>query len=292
MDRLTALWQRLKDHPINLGGATLIVTLVTASLGCLDFMISSEISFSVFYLIPITLAVFLSGRRLAFVFSVICAVVWIAADIASGLVYSSWYVPVWNTLVRLIYFIFHSMLLSQLLLTIQTIEKNALHDALTKVANWRYFEQYTQQLLHQADRKPVTMTLAYIDLDHFKQVNDSLGHGVGDQVLIVISSAIQAEIRAQDLLARLGGDEFALVLLDAQFEDSSSVLQRIRSAVETQMRLNGWPITLSIGAMVFARPSLTIEPMLKIVDDLMYEVKKSGKNNIKIIQQPVVTAIA
>lgn len=292
MQTSAGLWQRCRHHKIGLFAATLIVTLVTAGLGWIDFMISSEISFSVFYLIPITLAVFLSGRRLAFVFSVVCALVWIAADIASGLKYSSWYVPVWNTLVRLIYFVFHSMLLSQLLLTIQTVEKTALHDALTNVANWRYFEQHTQQLLHQAQRKPITMTLAYIDLDHFKQVNDSFGHAVGDQVLMVVASAIQAEIRAQDLLARLGGDEFALVLLDAQLEDASVVLQRIRSAVDRHMHLNGWPITLSIGAMVFVRPYPIIEPMLKLVDDLMYDVKNNGKNNIKIVQQPLVTATA
>lgn len=289
MQMSAMLWQRCRHHKISLFGATLIVTLVTAGLGCIDFMISSEISFSVFYLIPVTLAVFLSGRRLAFVFSVICALVWIAADISSGLKYSSWYVPVWNTLVRLIYFVFHSMLLSQLLLTIQTVEKTALYDALTKAANWRLFEQYTQQILLQAHRKPITITMAYIDLDHFKQVNDSFGHAVGDQVLMVIASAIQAEIRAQDLLARLGGDEFALVLLDAQFDDASNVLQRIRSAVDRHMYMNGWPITLSIGAMVFVRPAQTIEPMLKLVDDLMYDVKNNGKNNIKIIQQPIAT---
>lgn len=265
--------------------AVTVATALTSVLGCADFMTSSEISFSIFYLIPITAAVILSGRQLGLIFSVICALVWIAADIASGLDYHVWYIPVWNTLVRFGYFTFHTVLLNQLLTTISMIQAASLQDPLTKAANWRYFEQYSSQLLQQAGRDNIKMTIAYIDVDNFKKINDSFGHGVGDEVLIHIAQTIQSQIRSQDMIARLGGDEFAVVLNNTDLATSQEILDRIRRATLQEMQAKNWDVTLSIGAMVFSVLPMTITPMLKMVDNLMYDVKKNGKDNIKILEQ-------
>ena len=265
--------------------ASIVAGLLTAILGAADFSISSDISFSIFYLIPITAAVVLSGRKLGLVFSVICALVWIAADISSGLNYHLWYIPLWNTLVRFFYFIFHTLLLNQLLTTILITQAASLQDPLTKAANWRYFEQYSGQLLQQAGRDHSKMTIAYIDVDNFKKINDSFGHGIGDEVLIQIAQTIQSQIRAQDMLARLGGDEFAVVLKNTDLATSQEILERIRRATLQEMQAKNWDVTLSIGAMVFSVLPMTITPMLKMVDNLMYDVKKNGKDNIKIMEQ-------
>ena len=265
--------------------AVTVATALTSVLGCADFMTSSEISFSIFYLIPITAAVILSGRQLGLIFSVICALVWITADIASGLDYHVWHIPVWNTLVRFGYFTFHTVLLNQLLTTISMIQAASLQDPLTKAANWRYFEQYSSQLLQQAGRDNIKMTIAYIDVDNFKKINDSFGHGVGDEVLIQIAQTIQSQIRSQDMIARLGGDEFAVVLNNTDLTTSQEILDRIRRATLQEMQAKNWDVTLSIGAMVFSVLPMTITPMLKMVDNLMYDVKKNGKDNIKILEQ-------
>ncbi len=265
--------------------AVAVATALTSVLGCADFMTSSEISFSIFYLIPITAAVILSGRQLGLIFSVICALVWITADIASGLDYHVWHIPVWNTLVRFGYFTFHTVLLNQLLTTISMIQAASLQDPLTKAANWRYFEQYSSQLLQQAGRDNIKMTIAYIDVDNFKKINDSFGHGVGDEVLIQIAQTIQSQIRSQDMIARLGGDEFAVVLNNTDLATSQEILDRIRRATLQEMQAKNWDVTLSIGAMVFSVLPMTITPMLKMVDNLMYDVKKNGKDNIKILEQ-------
>lgn len=280
--RLLALNGRQKT---SMARASIVAAALTAILGCADFSISSDVSFSIFYLIPVTVAVFLSGRLLGLIFSVICALVWIAADIASGLNYHIWYIPVWNTLVRLGYFVFHTLLLNQLLTTISMIQSASLKDPLTKVANWRCFEQYSSQLLQQAGRDNIKMTIAYIDVDNFKKINDSLGHGVGDEVLIQIAQTIQQQIRSQDMIARLGGDEFAVVLNNTDLKTSQEILDRIRHATAQEMQARNWDVTLSIGAMVFSVLPMTITPMLKMVDDLMYDVKKNGKDNIKIMEQ-------
>jgi diguanylate cyclase (GGDEF)-like protein len=269
----------------NLPSALLLVSSVTLILGLADFLIGSEISFSIFYLIPVTLAVITYGRSLGIVFSVVCALIWIAADISSGLRYDSWFVPVWNTLVRFGYFVFHASLLARLLSLIREVRDLSLHDPLTKAANWRYFEEYANRLIKISVRQKQKITLSYIDLDNFKKLNDSHGHAAGDEALIAIANIISSQIRPSDLFARLGGDEFALLLADADAKAAADVIARINSRVLEAMREKGWGVTLSIGAIVFSVLPSTIGPMLKAADDLMYEVKKNGKNNYRLIEQ-------
>lgn len=264
----------------------LLATATTFVLGFTDLMIGSELSFSIFYLIPITLAVLFSGKRLGLIFSVLCALVWIAADLASHTNFSNPFIPVWNTLVRLAYFIFHTLLLTQLLSTISLIKHTSLHDPLTSAANWRYFEDYSNRMIKSAVRDNIPLTLAYIDADNFKQINDRLGHSVGDEVLMTIVNQIKQQLRPQDMLARLGGDEFVILLYGVDFESSEQVFQRIQAAVNQAMQARDWEVTLSIGAMVFSVLPSSLGPMLKAVDELMYRVKKNGKNNLCIQQQP------
>jgi diguanylate cyclase (GGDEF)-like protein len=275
----------LKIGKIGLLPAILWCALATAALGFTDLVVGTEISFSIFYLIPITLAVFLNGFGLGIAFSFICALVWVVADLEAGLRVSSWIIPAWNTLVRLGYFLFHAALLARLLEAIRAVKDLSLHDPLTKAANWRLFEEYANRLLKSATRSRRKITVAYIDVDNFKKVNDTLGHGVGDEALIAIARAIQSEIRPDDLVARLGGDEFAVLLDGADFAASRDALERIVGRVGAAMRERSWPVTLSVGAMVFSVIPSSIGPMLKIVDDLMYEVKKGGKNALRVVEQ-------
>jgi diguanylate cyclase (GGDEF)-like protein len=265
--------------------ALLLVSSVTVVLGLADFLIGSEISFSIFYLIPVTLAVFVHGKRLGIVFSVLCSLIWIYADINSGLRYDSWFIPVWNTLVRFGYFLFHTALLSQLLKSIREVRDLSLHDPLTKAANWRYFEEYANRLIKISVRQNQKIALAYFDLDNFKKLNDTYGHASGDEALIAITNIVSSQIRPTDLFARLGGDEFALLLADADAKAADEVIVRINSRVLEAMRQRNWGVTLSIGAIVFSVLPSSIGPMLKAADDLMYEVKKSGKNNYRLIEQ-------
>lgn len=251
----------------------------TFLLGFTDFLIGSELSFSIFYLIPVTLAVLFSGKKLGLIFAAICSLVWIAADFASYLSYSNPFIPVWNTLVRLAYFSFHTLLLAQLLHTIHQVNQTSLHDPLTQAANWRCFEEFANRQLKRAVRENKNITLAYIDADNFKQINDRLGHSVGDEVLINIVNQIQAQLRSQDMLARLGGDEFAILLYDTDLAQSQEVLTRLQCAVNDAMQQRQWDVTLSIGAMMFTVLPSSISPMIKAVDSLMYRVKKSGKNH-------------
>ncbi len=262
--------------------AALITAVIIFLLGFADLKVGSRISFSIFYLIPVTLAVFLSGRTLGLAASAVCAIVWIVADLYADLRYDSVLIPIWNTFVRLGYFIFHTLLLSKLLRTIEEVKDVSFHDPLTKAANWRFFEEYANKVIKTSVREKRKIGIAYMDVDNFKAVNDTLGHGIGDEVLVTVSAIMRREVRPSDLVARLGGDEFALIVQDIEAEALRDLLARINDKVRLEMEARRWNVTLSVGAAVFAVLPSTVGPMLKTVDDLMYEVKKSGKNDIRV----------
>lgn len=270
---------------VSLWKATIIVSLVTLGLFFTDYITGSEISFSIFYLIPVTIAVFLYGKGLGIIFSVLCAIAWIAADLLSGAHFSRIYIPIWNTLVRLGYFVLNTVIISRLLESIEQIKKISFSDPLTNVANWRYFEEYSNMVIKSSVRLNTEIALVYFDVDNFKSINDTLGHDIGDEVLIEIAGIVKSEIRSSDLIARLGGDEFAILLLDIDFEKAKEILYMIQDKVRIEMARRKLNVTLSIGAMVFSVLPSTIGPMLKSVDEIMYEVKNNGKNNLKIVKQ-------
>lgn len=262
-----------------------IVATVLLLLFMLDYYTGYEVSFSIFYLIPVTLAVLFHGRNLGLAVSVLSAVAWISAELLAGARFSNPVIPLWNSSMRLGYFAFHVLLISGLLESIEKINRISVHDPLTDVANWRYFEEHANAAIKKAVRDRSKITLAYFDIDNFKSINDSFGHGTGDQILIEITRAVRSALPAPDSLARLGGDEFAILLPDADLDAARDVLEKVRIRVREEMASRKWDVTLSIGAMVFSVLPSTIGPMLKQVDDLMYEVKNSGKNGIRIVRQ-------
>src|SRR5581483_2718432 len=123
--------------------------------------------------------------------------------------------------------------------------------------------------------------LAYLDLDDFKQINDRLGHAAGDRALVHVVQSIRLSLRASDLLARLGGDEFALLLPETAAEGAGSLLARLQQRLAREMAQKGWPVSVSIGAITFPRPTWDIDVMIQEVDALMYAAKRQGKGRVE-----------
>lgn len=262
-----------------------ICLLLTLLLSFIDIVTGAELTFTIFYLIPITLSVFLSGISLGISFSVLCSIVWIFSDIYPGHAYSNLLIPVWNTLVRFVYFLLHTIMLSRLLQIMAEIQDNSFKDPLTKVYNWRYLEEYTNTLIKTANRNNSKIGIIYLDVDNFKKLNDSYGHTMGDQALITITEMVQKQIRSEDIFARLGGDEFSIVLANCSKSTAYGIINRIKDKVDIEINARGWGISLSIGCIIFSKLTSTINQMVKEVDDLMYTVKENGKNNILIKDQ-------
>jgi diguanylate cyclase (GGDEF)-like protein/PAS domain S-box-containing protein len=153
-------------------------------------------------------------------------------------------------------------------------------DFLTQIPNRRAFSEALQLEATRSRRYKRPLTLAYIDLDNFKQVNDQLGHETGDELLRLIAQTILATIRSTDTVARLGGDEFALLLPETGKDAAVEVMTKLSRILLEAVEARHWPVTLSIGLVTFAKPGESVAQMVKVADDLMYSAKTQGKNRV------------
>ena len=193
------------------------------AIGLLDFVTGYELAFSLFYVIPISLATWLIGRRQGIIASLASAFVWLWADVAPGNFYSHLLIPIWNTLLRLSFFIIIALLLSALKNAMEREKELARTDYLTGAVISRAFFELVQMEIDRSQRYKHPFTIVYIDLDNFKTVNDQFGHLIGDQVLRTVVSHAKKHLRKTDVIARLGGDEFALLLPETSQESARFV---------------------------------------------------------------------
>jgi diguanylate cyclase (GGDEF)-like protein len=265
---------------------TIAGILLIGGVGILDFLTGYELAFSLFYLIPVSLVAWLASQRLGILTSLVSAIVWLTADVAAGSSYSQPFIYAWNTLIRLSFFIITALLLSTLRKALEREKESARTDYLTGAANSRLFYDLVQMEIGRFQRYERHFSLAYIDIDDFKTVNDRFGHSVGDQVLRTLASSAGKYLRKTDVVARLGGDEFALLFPETDQESARVILAKIHSGLLEAMRQNNWLITFSIGVLTcIAIPDSTDE-LVKAADELMYAVKRDGKNAIKYSTYP------
>ena len=167
----------------------------------------------------------------------------------------------------------------------QELQRMAYHDALTGLPNRMLFADRLQVALAQAQRRSTQLAVGYLDLDRFKQVNDTLGHGVGDLLLKEVAERLRQSLRAEDTVSRLGGDEFALLLNSVMgLPELRQVLQRILTSVAKPYELAGHQVTIStsIGVTVFPKDSADAETLLRHADEALYAAKAAGRNGYQI----------
>lgn len=246
-------------------------------IGVLDYLTGNELAFSVFYVIPIFLITWVAGRKSGLLASFFCASTWLLADAATTHFYSSHLVPIWNTIIRLAFFIIITVLLSSL----KSSLKLANTDPLTSAVNSRYFQEILQMEINRFQRYRHPFTLAYIDLDDFKTMNDQFGHLVGDSVLCSLVSTVRRAVRTTDFIARLGGDEFILLFPEAEEEAAHVICTKIRHSFQKEMMENGWPVTFSIGVLTCRSTPETVDELIRMADELMYTAESRGKDQIK-----------
>ena len=146
----------------------LLGSIIVAFLGITDYLTGAELSFSIFYLIPISGVTLLAGRGYGIAAALFSAAVWLAADLLGGSRYSHWLTPYWNSAVRTGYFLLHTFLLHGLTEAIRTQKALSRTDPLTGTSNWRYFQECALQEIQRAQRSKKPLTIAYIDLDNSK----------------------------------------------------------------------------------------------------------------------------
>ena len=164
----------------------------------------------------------------------------------------------------------------------RALESLAMHDALTGLPNRRLLMDRLSLSIAHARRNKSTMAVMYLDLDGFKEINDSLGHDAGDALLKVVADRLAAAVRQEDTVARMGGDEFVIGLWELNHtEGVATLVSKVIEAVSQPYRLQERDvhITASVGVGVFPAHGDAVETLMKSADRALYEAKRRGKNN-------------
>jgi len=158
-------------------------------------------------------------------------------------------------------------------------------DHLTGLFNRRYLMESLGKEVQRSLRKGGNLSLIILDIDHFKQVNDTYGHLQGDIVLQKVAQLLQKELRAYDTAARYGGEEFIAVLPDATLEAAKFVAERVRASVQSTRfsgELSRLSLTISLGVAMFSPQGCgTVDGFIKLADDALYRSKANGRNRVE-----------
>jgi len=260
----------------------LVGVLGTLTIGYLDWVTGVELRFFPFYFVPVGLLAWRKGLWPGLVVSVVAILVWEYAYRLAGGDYSSAFVRYWNVTVQWGSLLAFAAVLDRLRLLVQTERQTARVDRLTGAGNARALKERLSEESERSRRKGTPLTVAYLDVDGFKSVNDQYGHHVGDEVLVALAAALRASVRVSDYIARLGGDEFVLLLPETDPKGAEPVIARVMKTVSREFQHRAWPITLSVGVAVFTAVPSEPEELLKKADELMYAAKKSGKNTYRL----------
>jgi len=253
---------------------------LTTFLGIIDYL-TGDFSLTIFYILPVFIATWIVHRWVGFAFCLVSGAAIILAQIFPDFrLAKSSSTFVWNTSMEVCFLVIMNLMFSQLKKELELEKSLARTDHLTGALNRRSFIELAAYEISQSQRHMSPLTITYIDLDNFKTVNDSLGHHVGDTLLSTVVKILQESIRNTDQLARLGGDEFCVLFPETEANAANALLTKLQARLVDAMKVKGWPVTFSMGAITYITPPASVESMLKEADARMYEVKQNGKNMI------------
>ena len=156
-------------------------------------------------------------------------------------------------------------------------------DGLTQVYNRRYFEETLERELARCSRYARSLSLVLLDIDHFKQVNDTYGHLAGDYVLKQLASTIKTRIRREDILSRYGGEEFSLLLPEVDHAGAATLAEKTRRLVEKahfEFDKQKIPVTVSAGVASVDGTQADAQDLIRVADERLYEAKQGGRNRV------------
>jgi diguanylate cyclase (GGDEF)-like protein len=256
------------------------VALILIGVG--DYFASNKmLEFSVFFVLPVSFLTWFVDQRAGLAGSAGSAGIILTSALNSPRQAFGHQVAYWNSLIWLAFFLLITFLVAHLKILHIRERELARVDDLTKVATRLALYEFAEVELNRARRFQLPMTLAYIDLDSFKEVNDRSGHAAGDRVLITVARHMRRSIRQTDLVARMGGDEFALMLPNTGTDAALAVLDKLLTTLTRSMSLNRWPVTFSVGVVTFLNAPESVDQMVQRADEIMYSVKQTGKNHLR-----------
>jgi len=252
-------------------------------IGALDYATGPGISLILFYLIPIALVAWFEGLVPGIAISVFASLLlFLTGPQADG--GADWkHLRYWNAFMRFGVFAVVAYMVSMQAVIRRLLQREkelSRRDTLTGAVNGRAFAELLSAEILRLSRYERHFSLAYIDLDHFKSVNDLRGHASGDRLLRIVSEGLRDAVRSSDVVARLGGDEFAILLPETGAAPAEAVIRKVQGTVDDLLREGRWNVTMSIGLLTCESPPDSSDQALRLADSLMYRAKSEGKNRI------------
>jgi len=244
-----------------------------------DYFVGAEISLGIFYLAPISITAWYGRLLPAFLLSVLCSTLTI---LVAQQGWQTTAVMIWGGIAHVVFFCVVSSLLVRLKAVLEHEIILGRTDHLTGVLNRRALFEQLELIFNLARRQRSPITLVYLDVDKFKQINDSAGHKAGDAVLNAVASCLLKHRRRTDLVGRLGGDEFAVALPDTDHHAARMLLDGLNKQFSTG-QIPFREITCSIGVATFVSMPSSVTEAISFADTCMYEVKQRGGDGISFV---------
>jgi len=277
MAKLEAVIARYFRYLSQLGNRVNIIIGLACSvlLGLLDLMTPNEFVLSFFYLLPITFTTWFAGKRAGILISILCT-----CFLAPNYLKLSAVAIAWNILSALGIFIIVTYMQDKIHDLLKIESNLSRTDPLTGAINKRAFLELVGYEMIRLHRESKPFSLAYLDIDDFKKVNDQYGHTKGDEVLKAVVSCLVDNLRKTDVVARMGGDEFTIFYPEIGQEGVKIATERINKFLTELSEKNRWPTSISMGVVTSENEECNLDVIVTMADELMYKVKNSGKNNV------------
>jgi len=253
-----------------------IVVLLTL----VDYLTGPDLRFFIVYWPPIAAVAWYVSRRWGYVFVALSGLGWFVANVPEQLGAGNTHVAAWNTAANLASFFLLATLLGRLRSLVERERQTARTDFTTGVPNSRSFIESLEGALAAARRSRIPFTLAYMDIDNFKAINDRLGHTAGDLLLRAVAQKIRGALRTTDVVARLGGDEFAVLFPGTDEAHARIAVGRVRLAVGELIASHGWPISVSSGVVSYTHGDVSGDEAIGQADALMYAAKAAASGGV------------
>jgi len=264
---------------VMLAGSAALVALVAL----VDYRTGVELHVFPLYFLPVLAVSLRLGRGPGLATAAACALAWdlsnrlagMGGPLAAGLV---------NLLAMAVAFAAVALLSSALRRRLEREKALSRTDGLTGLLNGRGFYEAAAVELARSTRYRHPLTVAYVDLDDFKAINDRLGHARGDAVLVAAARALRRACRSTDLVARMGGDEFVVLLPETGREAAEAALPKLRTRVRDAAEAAGARVTASLGSVSFATSPADVETLVHEADEAMHAVKAGGKDSLRCLE--------
>lgn len=243
-----------------------------------DIFLNVDYTLALFYLLPVAFVAWFAGRNAAMAMALVCVVTKLAIQFYTK---EPLLLLIWKNGSTLAFLLVVGILLAKMRQLLDHERALSRTDHLTGAVNRRVFLEVTTNEIFRLHRQGHPFSIAYIDLDNFKDINDNYDHSTGDVLLQTVVTTISANLRRTDVVSRLGGDEFAILFTNSDEKAALVAIHKILEQLHASMKRHKLAVTFSIGLLTCPVAPKTANEIVSLADNLMYEVKKTGKNGIR-----------